>query len=96
MAFFDNFVRTDFKIALDFFVIKFAADKTLDAVDGVFWISYALTLGDFAYEAFAFFGNGDYGRGSTVAFRICNNFWLAGDHVSESAVGGAEVNTDDF
>ena len=45
---------------LNFFIVIFAADETLDAVDGVFWVGDALTLSNFTDKAVAFFGDGDY------------------------------------
>ena len=60
VALFNNFIRADFDIALDFFVVEFAANQTLDAVNSILRVGDTLTLGNFAYQAFAFFGNGDY------------------------------------
>ena len=81
---------------LNFFVFEFTTDSALDAVNSVFWVSDALTLGNFTNEALAFFGDSDYGWGSAVAFGVSNNFRFACYHVSESAVGGTKVNSDHF
>ena len=83
MAFFDDFVWADFEVALNFGIVKLAADETLDAINSVFWIGDAMALGDLTNEALAFFGDGNYRWGSAVAFGVSDNFWFAGNHVSE-------------
>ena len=88
-AYFDDFVGHDVEVFLDFFVFKLAADKTLDAVNGVFRVSDALTLSDFAHEAVALFGDGNDGRSGAVALTVGDDLRFARDHVGEGRVGSS-------
>ncbi len=65
---------------------EFAANKTLNAVDSILWVSDALTLCNLTDEAVALLGNSNNGRRSAVTFAVSNNLWLTSDHVSEGAV----------
>ena len=91
---FSDFVGDQFTLSADF--CKFAAHQTFDGKDGVFGVGHSLTFGGLTDQTFTAFGESDDGRGGAVAFCVGDDFVLAVIHHSHTAVGGAEVDTDNF
>ena len=83
-------------VVLNFFVVKFATNETLDTIDSILWVSDALALRNLTDEAVTLLRDSYNGRGRTIAFAVCDNFWFACDHIGECRVGRTEVNTDNL
>src|SRR5690606_9987735 len=70
--------------------------ETLDRIDGLFRVGDRLAFGDVTDEAFAGFAERHDGRGGAMPFRIGNDGGLTAFHDGDAAVGGTEVDSDDF
>src|SRR5690606_1054784 len=64
----------------------------LDRSDGAVNVVYCLALGDIANQDFAALRESNDGRGSAVAFRVCDNGWLTTFEHGYDRVGGSQVN----
>src|SRR5690606_16033838 len=72
-----------------------AADQALDGKDGVFGVGHGLALGRLPDKAFAF-GEGDDRGGGARTLGVLDHPRLAAVHDRNAAVGGPEVDPDDF
>jgi hypothetical protein len=79
-----------------FLLVELAADQPLHRVDGVLGVGDRLALGRRADQHLAVVGVGDDRRGGARAFRVLDHLGLAALHDRDAAVGGAEVDADDF
>ena len=75
---------------------ELAADQALGSVNGVLGVGDGLALGGCAHQDFAVFLIGDDGGGGTGAFAVFDHAGVVTLHDGDAAVGGAQVNTDDF
>src|SRR5699024_3848829 len=72
-----------------------AAHLTLDGGDGAGVVGDGLPLGDGAHHPLAGLGEGDHRRGGPAALGVGNHHRLAALHDGHTAVGGAQINSDD-
>ena len=82
-------------VLLDLGIGHAAADQALDGEDGVFRVGDGLALGRLADEPLAL-GEGDDGRRGARALCVLDDAGLAAVHDGDAAVGGPEVDADDF
>ncbi len=91
----DDGVGDKVLVLLDFRVGGATADQALYGEDGVGGVGHRLALCRLADQTLAVGEGNDRGRG-TRAFRILDNLGLAAVHDGDAAVGGSEVDADDF
>ena len=72
------------------------AHEALDAVDGVVGVGDGLTLGGVAHLAVAILEESHHAGGGAVALAVCDNYGFVTFHDAHTAVGCAEVDSDDF
>ena len=91
---FDHLVRhpADFR----FHFIKRASHETLDAENRFLRVGDGLALGRFAHLALTAVDEGDDGRRRALAFRVCNDHRFVALHDGDAAVGGTQINSNDF
>ena len=77
-------------------IVEAAADQALDREDGIVGIGDRLALGRLADQPLAVLGESDDRGGGAGAFRILDHLGLAAFHDGDAAVGGAEVDSDNF
>ena len=90
----DDLVGNQIPFALGFSI--FAAHQTFDGKDGVLGVGHSLTFGSLAHKAFAALGESHDGRGGPGAFGVGDDLVFAVVHNSHAAVGGSEVNSENF
>jgi hypothetical protein len=83
-------------VLLHFLLGELAADQALDGVQRVLGVGHGLALGRGADEDFAVFLVGDDGRRGARAFAVLDHAGGVALHDGHAAVGGAQVNADDF
>ena len=75
---------------------KRASHETLDAENCFLWVGDGLALGRFAHLALTAIDKGDDGRRSALSFRVCNDHRFVALHDGDTAVGGPQINSNDF
>ena len=88
--------RHQVDVFLHFAFFKTATNQAFDGKQGVFGVGHGLTARGGADQHFAFVGVGDHGRRGARAFGVFDDFRLAAFHDGDAAIGGAQVNTNDF
>ncbi|ETW12424.1 putative NAD-specific glutamate dehydrogenase [Roseivivax marinus] len=91
----DDLVRHVLLVLGEIGVVLTTTDQALDAEDGVGRVGDRLALGRLANQTFVV-GETDDGRGRACPFRVLDDLGLAAVHDGDAAVGGAEVDADDF
>ena len=91
---FDHLVRhpADFR----FHFIKRVSHETLDAENRFLRVGDGLALGRFAHLALTAVDEGDDGRRRALSFRVCNDHRFVALHDGDAAVGGTQINSNDF
>jgi hypothetical protein len=92
----DDLVRHHADVLLDDGIVIPAADQPLDRVERVLRIGHRLPLGRLAHQDLVVLGEGDDGRGRTIALAVLYHARLAPLHDRDTGVGRAEVDADDF
>src|SRR5262249_10278767 len=83
-------------VLLRFLLFEAAADEALHREDRVLRVGHGLALGRRADQHLALFGVGDDGGRRARAFRVLDHLGLCVFDDGDAAVGGAEVDADDF
>ncbi|MPM41849.1 hypothetical protein SDC9_88509 [bioreactor metagenome] len=89
-----HFIRHPAAVDGDFFIL--APHEPLDRKNSLFGIGDRLTLGGLPDQPFAGFGESDNGRRGAHAFRVRQDFGFAVIDHRHAAVGGPEVDTENF
>ncbi len=92
----DDLVGHQVDIFLNRFFIILAANQALDGIQRIGRIGYRLALGGGTHQNFTVLHISHNRRRSARAFRVFNNVDLATIHDSNTAVGGSQVNTNNF
>src|SRR5262245_5153708 len=77
-------------------LVKTTTHQTLDLKNRVLWIYDGLALGSNTYQTVATLCKRHHRRGRSCTFRVGDYRGVAAFHHSYNAVGGAEVNADNF
>ena len=91
-----DFVGHESDVFLDFFLVEFTANQTLDSKQCVSGVGDRLTFRRCANQNFTVFLVRDDRRRCTCAFRILDNLGLAAFHDGDAGIGGSEVNANDL
>ncbi len=89
-------VRHQADVLLDFLLFELAADQALDGVQRVPRVGDGLALGGGADQDLAVFHVSDDRRRGARAFRVLDHLGRVALHDGHAAVGGTQVDTDDF
>ena len=83
-------------VLLHFLLVELAANQALGSVDRVAWVGHGLALGRGADEDLAVFLVGNDRRRGARTFAVLDHADVVAFHHSHAAVGGAQIDTDDF
>ena len=90
-----DFVRHQVDVLLHFFLRKLASDQALDRIQRVARVGNRLALGRGADQYFTVLLVGNDGRRRARALGVFDDLGRVALHDGDTAVGGAEVNSDD-
>src|SRR3546814_731667 len=89
-------IGDEFHVLLGHGIVEAAADQALDREHGVVRIGDRLALGRLADQALTILGERDHRRRRARAFGIFDNLGLDAFHHRNAAIGGAQIDSDNF
>ena len=92
----NNLKRHHFLVFFGRRIVKTTADKALNGKQRVQRIGHGLAFGGLPGQALALFRKADHGRRGARAFGIFNHPCAGPVHDGDTAIGGAQINPDNF